>query len=300
MIVRTAAARAGLAPFAPMIARAGLAPFAPTIALAALMLVALTMPAEARKRHASFFGVSTVLHPDCNVTMPCDLRSSAQPSKREQARRARGKRIERAMPFGKATRARAAARSAALANGAEGKKAVKLAARAPAPVRAAAPPPTPLEFFVATVRLLTPPDGIAAALELATRDIPRTAPTIAGYIARALRGSVSLAGVVPPLAAKAAEIRDACGSRVVSAVRRTYVAGTRRISLHAHGQAVDMAGNPSCIYARLKGWRGGYSTDYARVAHVHISWSGGGREWGARFVHRGHRSARRVRLASAQ
>lgn len=102
-----------------------------------------------------------------------------------------------------------------------------------------------------------------------------------------------LRGVAPELAAKAREIASACGSRVVSGVRHTRVAGTRRMSLHASGRAVDMAGNPACIYARLRGWPGGYSTDYGRVRHVHFSL--GGREDWMRFAHR--HVARRVRLA---
>ena len=100
-------------------------------------------------------------------------------------------------------------------------------------------------------------------------------------------------GVVAPLAAKVAEIQSSCGSRVISAVRHSYIAGTRRISLHASGKAVDMAGNPSCIYSHLAGWSGGYSTDYGRVAHVHISYDAtGGREMGIRFAHGGGRNHR--------
>lgn len=94
-----------------------------------------------------------------------------------------------------------------------------------------------------------------------------------------------LKGVVAPLAAKVQQIVSSCGSKVISGVRNTYVAGTRRISLHASGRAVDVQGNPNCIYKQLAKWPGGYSTDYARVNHVHISY--GGREHGSRFVHRG-------------
>ncbi len=104
-----------------------------------------------------------------------------------------------------------------------------------------------------------------------------------------------MAGIVAPLAAKVAEIQAACGSRPISGMRHTYIAGTRRISLHASGKAVDMAGNPGCIYAHLSGWQGGYSTDYGRMRHVHISYDpDGGREWGLHFRHGGgHRSAKR-------
>jgi len=112
------------------------------------------------------------------------------------------------------------------------------------------------------------------------------------FARRLIRSESNLAGVYAPLAAKAREIEAACGSRVISGRRHTRVAGTRRWSLHASGHAVDMAGNPSCIYARLRGWSGGYSTDYRRVRHVHVSF--GGREDGLRFV---HRSGRRVRYA---
>lgn len=102
-----------------------------------------------------------------------------------------------------------------------------------------------------------------------------------------------LRGVAPELAANAREIASACGSRIISGVRHTRVAGTRRMSLHASGRAVDMAGNPRCIYARLRGWPGGVSTDYGRVRHVHFSLGGG--EDGLRFAHR--HTGRRVRLA---
>ncbi|WP_210208619.1 hypothetical protein [Rhodoplanes roseus] len=95
-------------------------------------------------------------------------------------------------------------------------------------------------------------------------------------------------GLVAPLAQKAAQIASACGAQVISGVRHTRVAGSGRMSLHASGQAVDMRGNPGCIYRMLGGWSGGYSTDYGRVKHVHISW--GGREQGLRFSHGGGRS----------
>lgn len=98
--------------------------------------------------------------------------------------------------------------------------------------------------------------------------------------------SKSLAGVVAPLASKARQIQAACGSRVISAVRHTYIAGTGgRLSLHASGRAVDMAGSPACMYAQLRGWPGGYSVDYGRVRHIHISYAPGGPEWGIRFNH---------------
>jgi len=110
--------------------------------------------------------------------------------------------------------------------------------------------------------------------------------TIAHVVPDVVHAVVStVSGIVAPLAAKVAEIQGACGSKVISAIRHTYIAGTHRISLHASGQAVDMAGNPSCIYSHLQGYAGGYSTDYARMAHVHISW--GGPEHGIRFVHGG-------------
>lgn len=95
-----------------------------------------------------------------------------------------------------------------------------------------------------------------------------------------------LAGIADALAAKAGEIVGVCGSRVASGLRPgARVAGTRHPSLHASGRAVDLVGNPRCIYARLAGWPGGYSVDYGRVRHVHVSL--GGREDGLRFSHRG-------------
>lgn len=103
--------------------------------------------------------------------------------------------------------------------------------------------------------------------------LPRTPP------------SKSLDGVVPILAEKVREIVATCGSQIWSTVRHTFIRGTRTISQHASGTAVDLHGNPGCIYAMLRGWPGGYSTDYARVRHVHVSY--GGREHGARFAHGG-------------
>lgn len=109
--------------------------------------------------------------------------------------------------------------------------------------------------------------------------------------------SKSLAGVVAPLAAKARQLQSICNARIISAVRHTYIAGTGgRLSLHASGRAVDIAGNPSCLYANLRNWPGGVSMDYGRVRHVHLSYAPGGPEWGARFNHGGGR-ARRARYA---
>lgn len=106
------------------------------------------------------------------------------------------------------------------------------------------------------------------------------------------RASITLECVAPVLADKVREIISTCGSTIWSTVRHTFIAGTRTISQHANGTAVDVHGNPSCIYAMLKGWPGGYTTDYARMNHVHISY--GGREHGLRFAHGGgHRHARR-------
>ncbi|NJL50414.1 MAG: hypothetical protein HC909_01525, partial [Blastochloris sp.] len=104
-------------------------------------------------------------------------------------------------------------------------------------------------------------------------------------------GLALTAGVVKPLADKAAEMFAACGARVISGVRHTRVAGTRTMSLHARGQAIDMRGNPACIYRHLQGWPGGYTTDYGRARHVHISY--GGREHGLRFAHGGKSPSRK-------
>lgn len=105
-------------------------------------------------------------------------------------------------------------------------------------------------------------------------------------------GHPTASGLVAPLAAKVAEIRSDCGSRLVSGVRHTRIAGSWRMSLHASGRAADLAGNPACIYRHLKGWTargGGYSVDYGAVRHVHVSL--GGHEAGITFRHGGHRRA---------
>ena len=117
--------------------------------------------------------------------------------------------------------------------------------------------------------------ALAAALLLALNSDPAHA--------------LSLNGVNPQLRAKIESILSACpGAKVISAVRHTRIRGSGRMSLHASGRAVDLTGNPSCLYAQLQGWPGGYSIDYARVRHVHVSI--GGFEQGLRFAHYGKRN----------
>lgn len=97
-------------------------------------------------------------------------------------------------------------------------------------------------------------------------------------------GGVSLNGVVPQLAAKARQIVQACGSKVVSARSRRS-----NRSNHPIGRAVDLKGNPKCMYRLVKNWPGGVSTDYWSAPggpHLHLSYNPGGQEWGLRFAHR--------------
>ncbi|MBI3700343.1 MAG: hypothetical protein HY242_07840 [Afipia sp.] len=102
---------------------------------------------------------------------------------------------------------------------------------------------------------------------------------------------MSAAGLVGPLQSKLASIEAACpGTQAISTVRHTRIAGTRVMSLHAQGKAVDVRGPYGCIYAQLQGWQGGYSTDAGRMQHIHISYDDtGGREMGLRFAHGGGR-----------
>lgn len=126
------------------------------------------------------------------------------------------------------------------------------------------------------------------------------APAAAEQVEResVVRTATSIKGIVPGLASKVAQIQSSCpGAQVISSVRHTRIRGTRRMSLHATGEAVDMRGNPSCVYAQLRDWPGGYSTDYGRAKHIHISLSSSGREMGLRFAHGGHRSHRHRRMA---
>lgn len=108
-----------------------------------------------------------------------------------------------------------------------------------------------------------------------------------------------VSGLVAPLADKLASIQSACpGTVAISGVRHTRVRGTNRWSLHTQGKAVDVRGDYRCIFAQLHGWPGGYSIDPGRVRHVHFSYDAdGGREWGVRFAHGGHRKHRH-RVAS--
>ncbi len=127
------------------------------------------------------------------------------------------------------------------------------------------------------------------ALERAERN---ASPTPRAAVERAAHTSEGYsAGLVGPLQAKLASIQAACpGTHAISGIRHTRIAGTRRMSLHAQGKAVDVRGPYGCIYAQLKGWSGGYSTDSGRVQHIHISYDdAGGREMGLRFAHGGGR-----------
>lgn len=104
--------------------------------------------------------------------------------------------------------------------------------------------------------------------------------------------SANLEHVTPRLAEKAREIIASCGAKVISAYRPgARVRGYGTASLHSRypAEAIDMVGDTSCIYPKLKGWAGGYSVDYAAVRHIHISLASDRRERGARFTHYGTR-----------
>jgi hypothetical protein len=119
--------------------------------------------------------------------------------------------------------------------------------------------------------------------------------------------SVKLQDLTPSLRDKIAEILHVCHTHIVSGYRPgARIAGSGHASLHSAypSRAADVAGDYNCIYAQLHGWKGGYSTDYKQVAHVHISYSPpgsgylAGHEWHARFRHYGsggHRYALRHR-----
>ena len=103
--------------------------------------------------------------------------------------------------------------------------------------------------------------------------------------------------IVPgPLMVKVAELKAACGAVVVSAHRRGARTPSGHVSNHALGRAVDLRGNPRCMYSRLRNWPGGVSTDYHRAPggpHIHLSYSPGGMEWQLRFKHHGGGKAKR-------
>lgn len=111
---------------------------------------------------------------------------------------------------------------------------------------------------------------------------------------RVHRSGPAVSDLMPTLASKISEIISACGARLTSGYRPgARVAGSGHPSLHSvyPARAADVAGNPSCIYGHLREWGGGYSIDYGRVRHVHISFSPPGTgylagiEWHARFAH---------------
>ena len=96
----------------------------------------------------------------------------------------------------------------------------------------------------------------------------------------------SLKSIKQPLKTWTQQTLKQCpGSSVISGVRYTNIKRSRKLSLHASGNAVDIRGNPSCVWNRIKGWKGGASTDYKNAPlHYHVSW--GGSEHGLRFKHK--------------
>ena len=135
--------------------------------------------------------------------------------------------------------------------------------------------------------------GPSQAALMGTSEPPKAAPATRTQDASAacprIGGSTSLARIVEPLKAKAEEIIAVCGSRVLSSDCRGGVTPN-----HRNHRAVDLKGNPRCMYALLKDWPGGVSTDYGSApgtAHVHVSYCPpgsckGAYEWGLRFAHR--------------
>ncbi len=116
-------------------------------------------------------------------------------------------------------------------------------------------------------------------------------------VCKSRRGSTSLARVVEPLKSKAQEIVRECGAVIVSTDCRGGATPN-----HRNGLAVDIrmpgSKSPACIYAHLRGWPGGVSTDYwsaPGVRHVHFSYSRK-HEWGLRFAH--SRYGKRARYAA--
>lgn len=89
-------------------------------------------------------------------------------------------------------------------------------------------------------------------------------------------------------------VSQACGQvRVISTFRRgARVAGSRRQSCHATGQAVDyQVANPACALRMAQGVRLGHSIDYhtaPSIRHFHVS--NCRQEMGVRFAHGGGRS----------
>lgn len=119
--------------------------------------------------------------------------------------------------------------------------------------------------------------------------------------ARRASRSVSLAGLVPPVAAKARSMLAACpGSVIVSTV-----AGRGNRSFHPGGRAFDIKGpNPDCLWRQVVNWNGGVSTDYWSVRcpprwqlcpHYHVD--NGPR---LRFAHRDPFRSRRFAMAGAE
>lgn len=169
-----------------------------------------------------------------------------------------------------------------------------------------------LRHELASIKKLLRPDAPAAAWSIPVmpqnplivaispipdvQHLPEPTGTLAGY-KRDIAKSAKISSLTPVLAFKVAEILRACrGTRLVSAYRPgARVRGSGRPSLHGAypSKAADLQGNPTCIRSRLARWKGGLSTDYYAVNHYHVSYSPGGREWGARFAHRGSKYAKR-------
>lgn len=87
------------------------------------------------------------------------------------------------------------------------------------------------------------------------------------------------------------KVEQACGQVLaISGLRNTKVRGTKRVSLHAKGLAIDyQVADTTCALMQAKDFKGGHTTDYTKVTpnHFHISWAPGSREYGKKFTHYG-------------
>ena len=94
----------------------------------------------------------------------------------------------------------------------------------------------------------------------------------------------------PPLEEMSRVLHTRLGLRISTTTNGTGLRSraTREL-LRAHFAELTVSVDGlAATHERLRGWPGGYSTDYGRVRHVHISL--GGREDGIRFAHRGGRT----------
>jgi len=195
------------------------------------------------------------------------------------------------------------------------KKTAKISARPSPKVAAriipAVPVPTPAPIKVSEPDESTIVDNITLADKVAENIVKHTIEVAQTIVMSPFGVLINLfahrSGIPNEVGSFLSKVQRECGKvTVISTLRRgSRVAGSRRMSCHAIGQAVDyQVVDPSCALRLARTVRLGHSIDYygvralyGRGMPVHYHVSNCRQEMGAKFAHGGGRIYSKTRLA---